>query len=106
VKRLLAGLAVCTVVFAPLAASADDAAGIWKAKCAKCHGADGSASSGMGKKLGIPDYTKKDNQAKWKDAELKDAISKGIPAKKMPAFEDLSAADVDALVKHIRTLAK
>ena len=43
---------IATLALAGTAFAADGAA-IFKAKCAMCHGADGSASTGMGKSMGM-----------------------------------------------------
>ena len=48
------GLVLITcIALASTAFAAADGAAIFKAKCAMCHGADGSASSGMGKSMGL-----------------------------------------------------
>ncbi len=76
----------------------------FKAKCAMCHGADGSGDTAMGKKLNIKSLGSAEVQ-KQTDAQLTDIISKGKD--KMPAYSGkLSADDIKALVAFIRTLKK
>ena len=58
------------------AARADDAAALYKTKCAACHGPDGSGSTATGKTLGTPDFRSDDVQ-KQTDAQLTDATANG-----------------------------
>ena len=83
----------------------------WKAKCASCHGADGKGATDQGAKMAIGDYTAPAWQKAHTDAQIKDAVSKGVNRTKdgkkqeMDAFADkLDAAQIDALVAYIRTL--
>ena len=81
-----------------------DAATIYKAKCALCHSADGSADNQTGKSLHAKDLRSEEVQKKT-DAELADVITKGNGA--MPAFGSaLSPEDVHKLVGYIRDLSK
>jgi len=92
------------IVFAlALPARAQDAsAATYKAKCAACHGPDGSASA-MGKKLGARDFHSAEVQ-KMSDAELSDIIATG--KNKMPAYsKSLKADDIKGLVAYIHSLA-
>jgi mono/diheme cytochrome c family protein len=75
---------------------------MFKAKCAACHGSDGTGSP-MGKKLGAHDFTA-DEVQKMPDADLSNIIANG--KNKMPAYKALSADDVKGLVTYIRTLKK
>jgi mono/diheme cytochrome c family protein len=84
---------------------ADDAASVYKAKCAVCHAPDGSGESVMGKKLGAKDL-RSDEVQKKSDAELNDLITNGM-GKTMPAYKDkLTADQIKGLVAYIRDLAK
>ena len=86
----------------PLAAAADDAA-VYKAKCATCHGADGSGQTPMGKKMNLRDLRSPDVQ-KQSDAELTKITTDG--KNKMPAYKGkLSADEIKGLVKFMRDLA-
>ena len=84
-------LAVAFMTTGPTpAASAADAAATYKAKCVACHGAKGEKSF---------------NPAK-SDADLVNALLKGVKPK-MPAYEkSLGADDSKALVAYMRKLRK
>jgi len=89
---------VLALVLPPMAA-AQSAADTYKAKCAGCHGADGSKSM-----MGAKPLSGADVQG-MSDADLTAAITKGKG--KMPAYGDkLSAAQIKDLVAYIRTLKK
>ena len=76
----------------------------FKAKCAMCHGRDGSGNTPMGQKLKLRDLRSADVQ-KQSDAELAAFITNGKPP--MPAYgKTLSSAEIRDLVAYIRTLAK
>ncbi len=84
---------------------ADDAASVYKTKCAVCHAPDGSGDSVMGKKLGAKDL-RSDEVQKKSDAELNGVITNGM-GKTMPAYKDkLTADQIKGLVAYIRDLAK
>jgi mono/diheme cytochrome c family protein len=73
----------------------------FQAKCAMCHGPDGAGSS-VGKSMNIPNL-RSDTVQKTSDAELAQVISDGKGG--MPPFKSsLSAAQIHALVKYVRTL--
>ncbi len=94
--------AVIAVGFACAALAQGDAT--YKAKCAMCHGADGSGGTPAGKAMGARSFRDPD-VVKESDADLQDVILKG--RKKMPAYQSkLSADDVQNLVKYIRQLQK
>ena len=88
----------------PVGATFEDAAATYKAKCASCHGLDGSGNTALGKSmklaaLGSPAVQKKSDDA------LFTLIAKGKG--KMPTFEKtLGAATCKALVAHIRKMKK
>lgn len=90
-------LAIPTIAFAQ-----GSGADIFKAKCAMCHGADGSASTGMGKSMGLKPLGSPEVQ-KMSDADLTTLITNGKG--KMPAYKGkLSDADISAVVQYVRTL--
>ncbi len=94
---------LAVVLSLSLSAQAQGAADLFKAKCAMCHGPDGTGSA-MGKKMGAHDFTTAEVQ-KMSDAELTDAISNG--KNKMPKYADkLKPEEVKGLVAYIRTLKK
>jgi cytochrome c6 len=85
-------------------AFAADGAATYKAKCAMCHGADGSGNTPMGKKLSMKDLASPDIQSK-SDATLIDLTTNGI--NKMPAFKGkLSEAQISDVVQYLRTFKK
>ena len=99
-KRLISLLAVLSMVIA-VPAFADGAA-TYKTKCSSCHGADGSGQTPVGKSMKIRDLRSAEVQ-KQTDVELTKIIAGGKG--KMPAYgKQLSTADVEALIAHIRTL--
>ncbi len=102
VQRLTVLAAMAAMFALPLSARADDAAATFKAKCAGCHGADGTGSA-IGKKMGAHDFTSADVQ-KMSDAELTDIITNGKG--KMPSYKSLSPDQIKGLVAYIRTLKK
>ena len=68
-----------------------------------CHGPDGSGSE-VGKSMHVPDLRSPEVQ-KVPDAQLAQIISDGKGG--MPPFKNsLSADQIQALVKHVRALAK
>jgi cytochrome c6 len=86
---------VLALALPPIAAA--DAAADYKAKCAGCHGADGSKSMMGAKPLNGPDVQK------MSDADLNAAITNGKG--KMPAYKGkLTDAQINDLVKYVHTL--
>jgi len=82
----------------------NDAAGLFKAKCAVCHGADGSGNTSVGKSMKIGDFHSADVQNQT-DAQLTDMITTGKGA--MPAYKGkLTDDQIKQLVGYIRELAK
>jgi len=91
-------LAMCT------SAAAQDAAALYKTKCASCHAADGSGDTPVGKKLGVKSFSDPE-VAKSTDAAWIDATKKGKG--KMPAYDGkLTDDQIRGLVTFIRGLAK
>ena len=96
-------LACAALAVGSVSAVAQDAAAVYKAKCAMCHGPDGKGSA-TGLKMGAHDFTAADVQ-KETDAQLTDTISKGKG--KMPAYAGkLKDNEIKDLVAYIRGLAK
>ena len=83
----------------------------WENSCAKCHAADGSGSTKIGKKLKLKDYSDAKVQAALKDEDMVKAITDGVKddagKEKMKGFKDeLSAPEIKDLVAFIRKLQK
>jgi len=103
-------LAVAISFAAALSASAADAKENYQKSCAKCHGADGKGQTKMGQKLGIKDYTDAKVQEELKDDAAFKAVKEGLKDKEgktlMKPAEDVSDADIKALVAYVRTFKK
>jgi cytochrome c6 len=83
---------------------ADAGADTFKAKCAACHGPDGSGNTTMGKNLKLQDLGSADVQ-KQSDDELTTIITKG--KNKMPSYDGkLTKDQISDVVKYIRSLKK
>ncbi|HWB97763.1 MAG TPA: cytochrome c, partial [Bryobacteraceae bacterium] len=90
-------LAICLLLAAM--AQAETGQELFTRHCAICHAAAGEGSSG-------PDLTSPSWQSGVSDADLARIIGQGAPGTAMPAFSGrLSAADITAVVAHLRTLA-
>jgi mono/diheme cytochrome c family protein len=77
---------------------------LYKAKCASCHGIDGSANTAIGKNLKAKDLRSAETQ-KMSDEKLYQIIAEGRG--KMPAFErSLGEDKCRQLVAYIRGMAK
>jgi cytochrome c6 len=100
-QKVLVVLAIIFVVGASVRA---DGAGDFKAKCAMCHGADGSGSTATGKALKVRDLGSTGVQGQT-DAQLTEIITSGKD--KMPAYKGkLTDDQIKGLVAYIRSLAK
>lgn len=96
--QLVAVLCLIATLAVPVLAQ-DKAADVYKAKCAACHGADGSKSMMGAKPLNGADVKA------MSDADLNGAITNGKG--KMPAYKGkLTDAQITDLVAYIRTLQK
>lgn len=104
--KKIAVLAVVMGVAAALSASAADGKENWDKSCAKCHGADGKGQTKMGQKMGVKDFTDAKVQGDITDDAAFKAIKEGLKDKEgktlMKPFEDLSDADIKALVQVVR----
>jgi cytochrome c6 len=103
IRQIVIAASLSFVAFVNTVQAQSDAATIYKAKCALCHSADGSADNQTGKSLHAKDLRSEEVQ-KRSDAELAAVITKGNGA--MPAFGSmLSPEDIRNLVGYIRDLA-
>jgi len=109
-KPLALALLASSLVAATSVGYAAAAADNWDNNCARCHGADGSGTTKIGKKLKLKDYTDAAMQANLKDDEMAKAIKEGISdngKERMKAFkDDLSDAEINDLVAYMRKLKK
>ena len=94
---LIASLVAALWICAP-AAAADKGAKLYAQYCAACHGSHGTG--GVGVPLALPDFL-----AAADNEYLRKTIRLGRPGRVMPAFRQLSDAQVSAIVEHIRSWA-
>ena len=84
--------------------AAQDAAGLYKAKCSACHGADGKGETPMGKKMGMRDFSlarRTENERRRTDHIIADGKDK------MPSYKkSLKPEQIKDLVGYIRSLAR
>lgn len=85
-------------------AATPDGAAIYKAKCASCHGADGTGQTAMGKSMKLRDLGAVEVQ-KLSDTELTTVTADGKG--KMPAYKGkLTDEEIKAVVVFMRTFKK
>jgi cytochrome c6 len=97
-------LAAVLSLFSTTLRAQDDAPSLFKAKCAGCHGGDGSGNTSAGKSLKLRDLGSADVQ-KQTDAELTAIITNGKSP--MPAYKGkVTDAQIKELVTYVRGLAK
>ena len=95
---------VLTIFFCATGAKAQDAPGLYKAKCVMCHGVDGKADTPAGKSTGARSFGSPEVQ-KETDAELTQITTKGKG--KMPGYENkLTGPQITDLVAYVRQLGK
>ena len=92
-------IAVALFILIPHLSWADDGAGIYKAKCAACHGADAAGKPAAK----IPSLVS-DEAKKASDADLAKKVTD--TAKHPAGVKGLSADDVKGVVAYIRSLQK
>jgi cytochrome c6 len=97
-------LAVAILCVFGVSVRADDGASTFKAKCAMCHGADGTGSTATGKALKVRDLGSPDVQSQT-DAQITDIVTNG--KNKMPAYKGkLTDDQIKGLVGYLRELSK
>ena len=79
----------------------------WDNHCAKCHGADGTGATKVGKKLKLKDYTDAAAQASFTDEDIVSATANGVKNEAgkevMKGFSDkLSPEEIQEFVAFIR----
>jgi cytochrome c6 len=99
-RRLAVVFVLLALLALPLASFADDAADVYKSKCAMCHGPDGKGKMAGTKDLGSADVQK------MSDADLTATLNNGKPPK-MPAYKGkLTDDQIKSLVAYVRTFKK
>jgi mono/diheme cytochrome c family protein len=74
---------------------------VYKQKCSKCDGADGSSETSLGRIFNAPDFTDGGWWAKHPSGELVNIITRG--KKNMPAFgENLTRAQMANLAAYVQ----
>jgi cytochrome c oxidase cbb3-type subunit 3 len=81
-----------------LSAAPTSGAQLYHQTCAVCHGEHGDG--GVGVPLNLPDFL-----AVASDDYFRTTIREGRPGRVMPAFPNMSSADVDAIVGYLRSLS-
>ena len=109
-KKLLTTSLVAVGLMTAASVFAADAKENWDQLCAKCHAADGSGSTKMGKKLKVRDYTDAKVQAEFTDEQLIKTTLEGSTKdgkELMKGYkDDLTPADATALAAYIRQMKK
>jgi len=101
-RKLFVILTLVILIILPATLAAADGAAVYKAKCAMCHGGDGSGMTPMGKSMKLRDLRSPEVQ-KLSDAELTKVTADGKG--KMPAYKGkLTDAEISAVVAHMRSL--
>jgi mono/diheme cytochrome c family protein len=99
-------VAAVAILAAAVAASAQepDAAKIYAKTCALCHGPEGQPNE-MFAKMGVRSFKDPEWQKATADAQIEKSIREGKKGTLMASFEkQLSAAEITALVAHVRKL--
>jgi cytochrome c6 len=74
---------------------------LYKQKCSKCHGADGSGDTSLGRIFNAPDFTDGGWWAKHSSGEFVGVITRG--KKNMPAFgKKLTRAQITSLAAYVQ----
>ena len=80
---------------------------IWSERCTTCHGEDGKAQTKKGRELQAKDFTRGEWQKSTSDEEIVEAITDGIPKKKMPSFRTrLTPEEIRSLVPFLRSFGR
>ena len=101
---LVVTIAVALFILIPNLSWAEDGAAIFKAKCAVCHGPDGTGKPAAK----IPSLVS-DDVKKLSDADLTDFVANGGPSKKAThafATKGLTPEQIKAVVEAVRGLQK
>lgn len=88
-----------------LGSKPSDAQGVYAAKCAHCHGADGSGETILGRHLKLRDMRSPEVQ-QYSDSRLVAIIATGMDQGRMPGFQKkLGPEMVEQLASYVRTLS-
>ncbi len=82
-----------------------DGAAIFSEVCARCHGPEGIPDEASVARLGVKPLVSPHVQRQLTDADIRNQILHGSSNKQMPSFAGaLTDAQVEAIVRHVRTL--
>jgi mono/diheme cytochrome c family protein len=102
--------ALAGLTLAAPAASGPDGQALFLQYCKGCHGENGKGDTPLARKIRAPDFTQAKVQEALKDDAITRALRSGVQKDgvvRMKGFgERLSAEEIQALVKHLRSLAK
>jgi cytochrome c oxidase cbb3-type subunit 3 len=103
--RLLAlSVTLAAALAAPGIAAAADAQAVFLENCSTCHGEGGKGDTELGAKYRVPNFTKASVQKDLSDAEIRKAITDGVPKTKMKGWKGiLTAEEIEALARFVRT---
>jgi mono/diheme cytochrome c family protein len=109
VLRIALMLAAAGLAAAALARAAGkspaEARALFDTKCAPCHGKAGQPNTAFAR-MGVRAFGDAEWQKSRTDAQIRASIAGGKPGTSMRAFKDeLKPEEIDALVRHVRTLA-
>jgi mono/diheme cytochrome c family protein len=108
-KKLVWLTVIGFALVASLASGAEVKA-LYDKHCAKCHGMDGKGKTKMGRQAGVKDYTDPKVQEEMKDDVALKTIKEGITEKgkerMKPYANELSDADIKALITYMRAFKK
>jgi mono/diheme cytochrome c family protein len=76
---------------------------VFTSKCAPCHGKTGTPNEQYAK-LGVRKLSDPEWQKSKTDEQIHEVIAHGSKGTQMRAFKELKPAEIDALVKYVRTL--
>lgn len=97
-------LVALALLCAAAAQAQSDAASLYKAKCAVCHGADGNGNTAVGKSMKLRDLRSAEVR-KQTDEQLMEITAQG--KNKMPGYgKTLKASEIKDLVAYIREYGK
>jgi cytochrome c len=84
-----------------------DGRALFEQTCARCHGSSGEGDPAQRISLGVPDLTDPAWQAARTDDDIRRVVREGSKTHKMPGFNDFyKPAQLDALARHVRSLAR
>jgi cytochrome c6 len=103
VGTMLLAFAAFLLLSAAVTRAQGNTESLYKARCASCHGADGTGNTSVGKVLHVHNFRSPEIQ-KMTEAELTEIIAKGKA--KMPKYEGkLKESEIKALGAYVHELS-